>query len=326
MMLSDIEAEIELTKPFAVCYIQNELCLFKPQEDKLITDHGLIWWSIPFSSRTKQTGLGSTDKDNYLEGLKKTIAALKDKKLEKVVISRTLQENLDTLDIKGFIIRLVKDLHAKYPNAFVFAHSPEEGKVWVGATPEILLQSRAGEMKTVALAGTRLRTEEQSTWGEKEKGEQQNVVDFIKGLLNSNDVNDLNISQPYTAQAGHLEHIKSDISFTSSLSDKKIATILHPTSAVCGMPRDKALQWIEEIESHDRGYYAGAIGYHSENEFSSFVQLRCALLDVHAMKITYFAGGGIMPDSDPELEWKETENKIEVLRGVVKKIEQSNGI
>ncbi len=325
-MLSDIEEEILLTKPFAVCYIQNELCLFEPFGDELKTNQGHVWWSVPFSSKNNRSIQDSTNKNIYLEGLNKTITALKEKKLEKVVISRTLQEKLDVIDMKGFIIRLVQSLHAKYPSAFVFAHSPQEGKVWVGATPEILLQNKDGVMNTVALAGTRMLADEESNWGEKEKREQQNVVDFIKSLLNSNHVSDLNISAPYTAQAGHLEHIKSDISFKSSLSDVQIATILHPTSAVCGMPRDKALQWIEEIESHDRGYYAGAIGYRYENEFSSFVQLRCALLNVRAKTITYFAGGGIMPDSDAELEWKETENKIEVLRSVVKKIEQSNRI
>ena len=325
-MLSDIEADLALEQRFALCFIQNNLCLFKPNGDRLTSAEGYHWWSVPFSTQKQSKVSGSTDKISYLEGLNKTIEALRENQFQKVVISRTLKESLKIDDFKKFLLSLLIELREKYPTAFVFAHSAEDGKIWVGATPEILLGSKGAQMSTVALAGTRKRDNRLGVWGQKEQREQRNVVEYIKDILESARVQDLSISEPYTAPAGHIEHIKSDIRFRSDKKAMEIAAILHPTSAVCGMPRETALNWIENIEQHDRGYYAGAIGFYNEIEFSSFVQLRCALIDIEAQSITYFAGGGIMPDSDAEKEWIETENKIEVLRSVVKKIEQSNGI
>ncbi|MFN6379430.1 MAG: chorismate-binding protein [Flavobacteriales bacterium] len=325
-MESDIEASLNLGQPFALCFIDNRLSLFNPNGNDLISAAGHRWWAVPFSTKKRETVAASTDKESYLIGLNKTIEALRNNQLKKVVISRTYTESLTVSSFNTFLFRLLDSLNKKYPSAFVFAHCAEVGKIWVGATPEILLKSKAGDMSTVALAGTRKHAPHQAPWGHKEQREQQNVVDFIQGLLDSTKVKELVISKPYTAAAGHIEHIKSDIRFKSDKNAKEIATVLHPTSAVCGMPRETAMNWIEQIEAHDRGYYAGAIGFYNETEFSSFVQLRCALLDVQSKSITYYAGGGIMPDSDPELEWIETENKIEVLRSVVKKIEQSNGI
>jgi isochorismate synthase len=268
----------------------------------------------------------STDKEHYLSGIRSTIEALQRGEMQKVVISRVLRESIVLDDASAFIQRLFDALKEKYPSAFVFAHSQEKNKIWIGATPEVLVEGMNDHMQTVALAGTRKSTENHTQWGIKEIGEQQNVVDFILRTLDTAGCHDINCSAPFTASAGPIEHIKSLISFKSNHSAEFIAQQLHPTSAICGMPREKAKEWIQSIEKHRRGYYAGIIGYRNNEAFRYYVQLRCALLNLDNHTITYYAGGGIMSDSDAESEWMETQNKIDVMREVVKKIEQTKGI
>ncbi len=80
---------------------------------------------------------------------------------------------------------------------------------------------------------------------------------------------------------------------------------LHPTPAVGGFPREQALTAIRELETFDRGWYAGPFGWTDlagEGDFA--VAIRSALLDGHSASL--FAGGGIMADSDPAAEWEET--------------------
>jgi isochorismate synthase len=316
----------DFQQPFALCSPpnSNKKIFFSEQKGKLVSKEGIEWWCLPFDKADHE--VSTTEKEEYLSGVRATIEALQRGEFQKVVISRVLQESIAVGDSSDFIRRLFDDLKVKYPSAFVFAHSQEKNKIWIGATPEVLVEGMNDHMQTVALAGTRRAAESDTQWGIKEIGEQQNVVDFILQILNEAYAVDIDCTAPFTASAGPIEHIKSIISFKSNLSAEQIAQQLHPTSAVCGMPRQKAKNWIQQIEKHHRGYYAGIVGFKNEDAFQYYVQLRCALLNLDNQTITYFAGGGIMADSDAESEWMETQNKIAVMREVVKKIEQTKGI
>jgi isochorismate synthase len=90
---------------------------------------------------------------------------------------------------------------------------------------------------------------------------------------------------------------------------------LHPTPAVCGLPREKALQLIEKHETHNRNLYAGLIGYKSKEELNVFVNLRC--MQVTENDFLLYVGGGITDQSIPENEWNETENKAKTLMRVL---------
>lgn len=325
-MKQESELGRNFQKPFALCSPpdSSDEYFFSEQKGKLVSKEGIEWWCLPFDGGNQEDF--STNKELYLSGIRSTIEALQRGEMQKVVISRVLRESIVLDDASAFIRRLFDALKERYPSAFVFAHSQEKNKIWIGATPEVLVEGHNDNMQTVALAGTRRATESDTQWGVKEIGEQQNVVDFILRTLDDAGCQDFNCSAPFTASAGPIEHIKSLISFKSTLSAEFIAQQLHPTSAVCGMPREKAKEWIQRIEKHRRGFYAGIIGFRNAEAFTYYVQLRCALLNLEDHSITYYAGGGIMADSDAESEWMETENKIAVMREVVKKIEQTNGI
>jgi isochorismate synthase len=93
--------------------------------------------------------------------------------------------------------------------------------------------------------------------------------------------------------------------------------LLHPTSAVCGMPLEAALPFLSAQEGYEREFYTGYLGpVNVENNINLFVNLRC-------MKLTdgmawLYAGAGVTADSDPELEFRETEMKLRTLMKVVK--------
>ena len=81
--------------------------------------------------------------------------------------------------------------------------------------------------------------------------------------------------------------------------------LLHPTSAVCGMPKDKATTLIDELESHDRKLFAGFLGsINVQQETQLYVNLRCAEIGKNGALL--YAGAGITEDSISENEWNET--------------------
>jgi len=88
--------------------------------------------------------------------------------------------------------------------------------------------------------------------------------------------------------------------------------LLHPTSAVCGMPREAAQEFIAQHENFDRSYFAGFLGpVNLGEETNIYVNLRCARLE--GEKAWLYAGAGITEDSDPQKEWEETEMKCKIV-------------
>jgi isochorismate synthase len=92
--------------------------------------------------------------------------------------------------------------------------------------------------------------------------------------------------------------------------------LLHPTAAVCGMPLEPALQFLEANEGYDRGFYAGYLGPVNVNEGTDlFVNLRC--MQMSGNQAVLYAGAGVTIDSLPEKEWAETEMKFNTLLNVI---------
>jgi isochorismate synthase len=95
---------------------------------------------------------------------------------------------------------------------------------------------------------------------------------------------------------------------------------LHPTPAICGLPKEEALRFILENENYDRKYYAGFLGeWNKANQSDLFVNLRC--LEVENEKVNLYVGCGITKDSNPEKEFIETENKSMTMRNILVKKE-----
>lgn len=236
--------------------------------------------------------------------------------LRKVVLARSRTMPL------GSEVSL-KDLFAKacaaYPTAFVAVVKTPKSGAWLMATPELLVESRAGKSRTVALAGTMRRYENSATpqWSEKNRGEQEVVSRYVYDSI-SHIAKEFECGATETIASGDLLHLKTTFTFSpcAGKSVADIAAALHPTPAVCGMPKEAALRAITETEHCQRSYYSGFAGPVTANgDAALYVTIRCAMIEGTAC--TLFAGGGLMPESRAEDEWDETVAKMESIRRIL---------
>lgn len=252
----------------------------------------------------------ATEKSTYLSNAKTFIDFLK-KNSGKAVLSR-VKEVEGPSDRLDFFHALCE----AYPNAFVYTWSSTNLGTWVGATPETLIASKNEIGSTMALAGTR-KTNEDDAWTEKEFEEHELVADFIEKNLKELEIQSVSRSERTEKISGPVRHLLTDFTFDLPRGKEwELAQKLHPTPAVSGWPVQDALQLISENESHDRRFYAGIIGLIGE-QTNLYVNLRCAEYD-YDRKMYLYLGGGFTKDSDPESEWRETENKAATLMNVLK--------
>lgn len=231
---------------------------------------------------------------------------------KKVVLSRKV-----TIDYSLNFVETFKNLLQTYPSAFRYCFFDPEIGMWMGATPERLVKITQDVIETVSLAGTQLFGES-IFWEEKEKQEQQFVTDYIKETLDTF-LEKIEISNPYTIRAGHLAHIKTNIYGTLKASFNetyKLLFQLHPTPAVCGLPKTPAINFIKKEENYDRKFYTGFLGKWDEiNGSDIFVNLRC--MEIKDGKINLYVGCGITEESNPEKEFLETENKLKTMLKII---------
>lgn len=259
-----------------------------------------------------------TTKESFMELVEKGIQSIEQGELHKIVPARIKKIKLNPdFDLVRSFNRLVKS----YPNAFVnFFHIPDVG-TWMGASPEILIQNKGDEFYTMSLAGTQKAQGENplksAAWTQKEIEEQALVSRYIVDCFKKIRLREYDEHGPKTVLAGNLLHLRSDFKVDmKSTNFPQLSTVmlqlLHPTSAVCGMPRTAALEFLSNNEPFNRSFYAGFIGpVNVEGETSIYVNLRTARL-VDGLAILY-AGAGVTEDSIPENEWEETEMKCDII-------------
>jgi isochorismate synthase len=273
-----------------------------------------------FFSREEFTSPGSgslslveLDKSNYEDKIRTVVEKLQTTELDKVVLSRQVGVHFSGAKSDSF-----KKSLSLYPSAFVYWFFHPESGHWQGATPELFLSAKGLEIETSSLAGTRIYAPEnkEKIWGEKERKEQQFVTDFIIDQLK--DLTE-NISQegPKNHIAGNLVHLKTKIRgiLKSGIPVERVISALHPTPAVCGTPRELALQTIKDLEDYDRQYYTGYLGLKNDKKTQLYVNLRCMKLFENSA--TIFVGGGITKDSKAELEYQETQAKAMTMKKVL---------
>lgn len=259
-------------------------------------------------------------KNTFERLVQKGLEAIDNNQFQKVVLSR--KELVDLIDYD--LDTVFKKLIYNYPTAFNYCFYHPKIGIWLGATPEQFLKLNQKSLQTVALAGTQVASNSDKIyWNEKEKVEQQLVTDFItSGLVGK--VNKLVVSSPYSVKAGNLWHIKTDI--TATLKSKKVIAeimiAMHPTAAVCGLPKETAKAFILENEEYDREYYSGFLGELNidfatfrTQQTDLFVNLRC--MKIVGKSAELFVGCGITKDSIPADEYNETVNKSMTMRRVL---------
>ncbi len=259
---------------------------------------------------------------DYQDLVRRGVEAIRSGAMRKVVLSRCLQTKLPT-DFDA--VAAFWAAEKAYPTAFVaLVKTPNYG-LWLGASPEILLSmDKNGIFRTVALAGTQLRNGledlSQALWRQKEIEEQALVSRYIIDCFKKIRVREYNDYGPKTIAAGHLLHLLTDFEVdTRAISYPGMATemlrLLHPTSAVCGMPKASALEFIERNEGYDRSLYSGYWGPTGE-QINLYVNLRCAQI-LPGGTARLFAGAGITADSDSAQEYAETQNKMKTIGKVL---------
>lgn len=279
----------------------------------------------------KQTTIDEFTKNNFKALVAKAIESISNNEFKKVVLSRK-----ETILVPDFdLIATFEKLLQLYPSTFVyFFYHPKIG-IWLGATPEQLLKVSAGVFETISLAGTQKDSgSTEIIWQKKEQEEQQYVTDFIVTEL-STVASDVLVSQPYSIKAGEIWHIKTDISGLLNVHEslKKIIQMLHPTPAVCGLPKNNAKAFIIQNEEYDRSFYTGYLGEMNSsmtpNEANSdlFVNLRCMQIGDTLFttpnttdlvtKVHLYMGCGITKDSIPDKEWEESVNKSMTMKKVL---------
>ena len=210
-----------------------------------------------------------------------------------------------------------------YPRLFIALVSTPVTGTWLFATPEILLEGEGQAWRTMALAGTmKLEAEdlkgegEASRWSPKNIQEQRYVANYITECLQKF-ASDVVEEGPYTVRAADLVHLRSDFSFRLKDDDHlgAILEALHPTPAVCGLPKKEARDFILLHEHSPRKYYSGFMGpLFPGGQTHLYVSLRCMQLTAQTFHL--YAGGGILKDSDVDSEWRETEAKLQTMRNV----------
>lgn len=257
-------------------------------------------------------------KKDFTDLVEKGVEAIKEGQLIKIVPARLKKKALG----KGFgLIKSLKSILYAYPNAFInFFHIPGVG-TWLGASPEILIQTKGDAFYTMSLAGTQKAKGDNpmknAAWTQKEIEEQALVSRYIVDCFKKIRLREYEEIGPKTVLAGNLLHLRSDFRVDMKATNfpqlgSVMLKLLQPTSAVCGMPRNKAFEFLRTYEKLNRSLFAGFIGpVNVEGETSIYVNLRTARLTEKEAYL--YAGAGVTEDSVPEKEWEETEMKCEII-------------
>jgi isochorismate synthase len=248
-------------------------------------------------------------------------------RLDKAVLSRQVSlRAASDIDLTAVLRRL--EVSAPESTIFAVSRGP---RTFVGATPERLVSLEGRELHTMAMAGStpRGQTEDADEAlavalldSDKEREEHAVVVTMLRQALRPV-TDELTVPRtPTVVRFRHVQHLVTPVTGQLRDDDDVLTLVerLHPTPAVGGTPRDLALELIAEEEVHERGWYAGPLGWIDRRGDGEFVvALRSGL--VHRDEAVLFAGCGIVADSDPEQEWDESATKLLALGSALGRIE-----
>lgn len=254
----------------------------------------------------------------FEEAVAQAVANFRDGHASKAVLSRILEiEFAERVDA----VAILEVLQRQNPAGYHF-HAPlPDGGVLLGASPELLIRKTGGSIHSNPLAGSAKRVvdpEEDGRVGRrllqssKDNFEHRLVIEEIRRLL-APLCAELSVpAEPALMNTPTMWHLSSSICgelADGRLSALQLASLLHPTPAICGSPTAQARMLIERLEPFDRGFFAGIVGWCDESGDGEWaISIRCGT--VNEMVVRLFAGAGIVEASDPYAEWAETEAKF----------------
>ncbi len=253
----------------------------------------------------RQIGTQSTSFENFETSIDKAKDEITWGNFEKVVLAREkyIPAEIDTTELGTIFYALCK----AHPQAFVYICSSQNWGTWMGASPETLVNYSSGTVSIMSLAGTLFNDNEE--WSSKESAEQTVTSKFIESCLNWSPTDSVAVRELRQGKLRHLMSVYQKNWNRERLPDLVVS--LSPTPAVCGNPRNSALQFIQENESFKRDLYAGYIGISRPDGLITNVNLRCA--EIGANGIRLLAGCGINKDSQAQREWEESGLKMTVI-------------
>ena len=250
-------------------------------------------------------GQGSMSRTQWRDSVQAMAARLREGAADKAVMARDMTVRCSRGFDERFLLERLSDL---YPSTWRFSVDSV-----VGASPEMLIAARGGTVSSRVLAGTCKPGEGQALASSaKDLREHELASESVSSIVTEL-CSHVRAHGPFLLSLPNVVHLATDIHArlgAAHLLD--LVAALHPTAAVCGTPRDAAMRLIEELEDTERGRYSGPVGWvdtAGDGEFA--IALRCGLAS--GTRLRLFAGAGIMPDSDPDLELTETEAKMRPL-------------
>ncbi len=224
--------------------------------------------------------------------------------VDKVVLARALV-GAPAPDAATTLLRLARS--AGGTNLFVWS---QDDAVLLGASPELLVSVQDGAMRSVPLAGTAEQPEGLAV--PKMQREHGLMVDELRTRLQPV-VADLEVVGPAPVVAGGVAHLATTFSARTEAGVLELAQAIHPSGAVGGVPREKAVAYIGALEAIERGWYGGGIGLVAPSgDGRVAVAIRCGL--IRRDGVWLYAGNGIVAGSDPAAELAETELKLAPMR------------
>ena len=274
----------------------------------------------PWPHAHRLDGPGGRGLEAWRAGVVAALEAIGEGRLDKVVLAREATVAGDGPWPRAEVLRRLR----RRPGGATFLYACGG---FVGASPELLVRRRGRVATSRPMAGTVPRGDSAAaeadrlarlTGSPKEANEHRLVVDAVAdGLAKVADR--VQVGQPEVVRLATVAHLATEITadLTGPLPTAlELAGLLHPTPAVGGSPRDAALAAIAALEPFDRGCYAGPVGWvdrAGDGEWA--VALRCATLN--GPRAHLLAGAGIVPGSDPDAEWAETEYKLRAVLEVL---------
>ena len=314
-----VVAPFEVKDGQPVVLIQGE-----PERVSLDNKNGFLDNKNGFLDKKDIRNISLSDRNNGADYYKIDFAnyhsQLENGNFRKIVLARCADEDMPIGVEKMDLFYKACEM---YPRLFIaLVETPQTG-CWLTATPEILLDGKAHDWRTIALAGTmklegdQLNGEgETLTWSTKNIQEQRIVATYITECLEQF-TGDFREEGPRTVRAANLVHLRSDFAFKLADNDHigDVLQALHPTPAVCGLPKREAFNFIVKNEHTPRRYYSGFMGPLNMDDTHLYVSLRC--MNIEGDKCHLYAGGGLLKDSTEEQEWQETEAKMETMKRLI---------
>ncbi len=272
--------------------------------------------NVKASIRSK---LNDDDITSWNDIFHKALTALKNGDLDKLVLSRAYSFNIDS-QINWDL--LLQKLYDRFPDCYLF-FIKKNSSIFFGSSPEMFLKVSDKIAEVESVAGSAARGEETGSDYELEKFLQSSeknhqehlfVSDFITNVLIKYSNNVRVIEEKQIRKLDNIQHLLTRISAELNTKENLFELIdsLFPTPAVCGVPKEKAINLIRELEAHDRGMYSGLVGLIDfEGNCELAVSIRSAI--VNDNQVTAFAGAGLVKDSDPQEEFLETKLKLNTI-------------